>query len=135
MARPNFTVTHENNFGKSKEPSKFSNSYSAYLNSTKWIINSSATKHMTACLNLLLNAKFDRNFIVQIANGSVMNLVGYGSIRLNGNIVIHNILFVLDCKTNLLLVRKLATDVDYYIIFGNNKVILLDSISQMKIDE
>lgn len=70
-----------------------------------------------------------------MANGSVMNIVGYGSIRLNENIIIHNVLYVFDCKTNLLSVTKLTPDLGYCTLFGKKIVILLDGIKQMKIGE
>lgn len=49
--------------------------------------------------------------------------------------MIHNVLYVPNCKTNLLSVSKLTTDLGCYTMFVNKKVILLDNINQMKIGE
>lgn len=58
-----------------------------------------------------------------------MKVVGYGSVILNGNITTYDVIHVLDCKANLLLsIDKLMTNLNYYVIFGKEKMILLDHI-------
>lgn len=78
-----------------------------------WILDSDAMVHITACLELLFNFKFDRNFTVKITNRSVMKVVWYGTVRINNNIIIHEVLFVPDYKSNLLYVNKLSINQNY----------------------
>lgn len=98
--------------------------------------------YMATCLELLFDVKFDRNLTVKIANGSVMKVVVHGAVRLNRNIVIYEILYMPNYKSNLLSMtnwRLTKTVIKYlesrmYCFCGLN-VLFLDHINQMMIGE
>lgn len=95
--------------------------HQTYLNfshSLDWILDSRAIDHMATCKDLLFNIRYDNPSTMHIANGSAIKIIGYKYAYISTNITMHNILYVSECKSNLLSVSKLAVELNWCIIFG-----------------
>jgi GAG-pre-integrase domain len=102
---------------------------------TKWVLDSGATDHMTGNKDLLDNyRKYEKNQFVTVANGEKMEILGCGSINLFSK-EISNILFVQNCSSNLLSIRKITNQLNCDIIFSSNNVIFQELTSKRLIGE
>lgn len=108
---------------------------SNYSHSIDWLLDIGTTDHMTTCSNLLHNIRYRKPSSVKVANGSVMKIVGYGCAYISKNIIVHNVLFVRKCKSNILSVSRLTADLNCCIIFGEKGAVLMNGINPMRIGE
>nr|GEV36196.1 ribonuclease H-like domain-containing protein [Tanacetum cinerariifolium] len=107
-------------------------SYKIYIG---WIIDSSASQHMTYTIINMFN----------IVDVSKLNMTGghpnvtkalvthIGSIKLINNIVIHNVLVVPGYQVNLLFVHSLSKDNKFRVIFDKDTCVILDSVLRTQV--
>ena len=79
--------------------------------SNAWILDSSATDHMTHNPNQFktyLPCPSNRKIVV--ANGTTTTVAGIGDVQVTSNLVLKNVLHVPQLSTNLVLIQKLTQD-------------------------
>ncbi|KAE8666831.1 1-aminocyclopropane-1-carboxylate [Hibiscus syriacus] len=87
--------------------------------SIQWIIDSGASDHMTGNIDLL--EEYSESSLptsIKIAYGSLTTVKGSGSVTLNKNLLLHNVLYVPRLACNLLSVSKLIKDSGCNVVFG-----------------
>ncbi|KAK8293190.1 hypothetical protein V6Z12_D06G173200 [Gossypium hirsutum] len=84
-----------------------------------WILNSGATDHMTG--NKALFCTFFQTFgkAVKTADGSLCKIEGHGTVVLNEQIALKNVLFVPNLACNLISISKISIDLYYSTIFND----------------
>ncbi|KAE8709757.1 Protein farnesyltransferase/geranylgeranyltransferase type-1 subunit alpha [Hibiscus syriacus] len=90
-----------------------------YASSVQWIIDSGASDHMTGNINIL--EEYSESSLpasIKIADGSLTTVKGSGSVTLNKNLLLHNVLYVPRLACNLLSVSKLIKDFGCNVVFG-----------------
>lgn len=88
-----------------------SNALTCYLKSLPWIIDSSASDHMTNFSNLFSTYfPCPGNEKIRIADGSFSRIAGKGFVKLSENIGLKSVLHVPKLACNLLSVSKLSKD-------------------------
>ena len=86
---------------------------------SQWIIDSGATDHICNNLNSFSDFKSFTGSII-IPNGKRVHIHHIGTIILNSNITLHNVLHAPDFHFNLLSVTKLCSDLSSTIYFTHN---------------
>ena len=95
----------------------FSCAYSLSL-SAPWIIDSSASDHMTNLSHLFISyTPCSENKRVRIADGRLSSIAGQDFIRLSDRIILQSILHVLRLSCNLLSISLLSKDSNYHVVF------------------
>lgn len=80
-------------------------------NKCTWIVDSGASDHMTADVNLLVNVKHaSKNLTINLPTGDVSHITHVGDVRLKCGLILHNVLVVPQFQHNLLSIHKLAKD-------------------------
>ena len=90
---------------------------------TTWIIDSGATNHMTYDLNLFKSLYLVSNNMqntITIPDRSKISIAHHGTIELNPEITLHNVLHVPNFHFNLISVNKLCKDISCTISFTND---------------
>lgn len=100
-----------------------------------WTLDSGTIDNMIACIDLLFNIVYDNPSIVRIADGSTMKVIGYISIYIGMNTIIHNVLYVSKCKSNLLSIDKLTLELNCCVIFGEKAVVIMNGTTLPTIGE
>ena len=104
---------------------------SAVKDST-WIMDSGASDHMTASINLLSNVKVaPPNFTIKLPTGQKTQITHIGDIELEGGLKMLNVLYVPQFAHNLLSIHKLAKDNHCDVMFYPNKCEIVDSVTKM----
>jgi hypothetical protein len=95
-------------------------------NTSKWIVDSGATDHMTWDQNKLENIiPTTESQHVIVANGNKVKIEGLGTTK-NFRKDVNNILYLPDFNSNLLSINKITQDLNYKVIFSPHKVIFQD---------
>ena len=83
-----------------------------------WIIDSSASNHMTGYASSFSTYNLDsRHIMVKFADGSLATVARTGTIVLNPHITLYDVLHVPKLACNLLSISKLTKDLDYSVQF------------------
>ena len=83
-----------------------------------WVIDSSATDHMTPKSQLFHNytpSPSNKNIVV--VNGSLATVVGFRDIYITSTLILKNVLHVPKLSANLVSIQKLTHDLKCYAIF------------------
>ncbi|KAE8670892.1 APO protein 3 [Hibiscus syriacus] len=90
-----------------------------YASSVQWIIDSGASDHMTGNIDLLEEySESSLSASIKIEDGSLTTVKGSGSVTLNKNLLLQNVLYVPRLACNLLSVNKLIKDFGCNVVFG-----------------
>jgi hypothetical protein len=90
---------------------------------------------MTRNESLLHNfRKYDIKQYVTVVNGEIMEIIRDGSIKIY-SIIISKVLFVKNCASNLLSIRKHTNELNCKLIFSSTNVIFQELISKKVIGE
>ncbi|GJU90917.1 putative RNA-directed DNA polymerase [Tanacetum coccineum] len=94
-----------------------------------------ASQHMTYTILNMFNVVevSKQNMIVGHPNGTKVVVTHVGSLRLNDQIVIHDVLVVPGYEVSLLSVHKLSKDNKYRVIFDDNVCVIQDSIQKTQV--
>jgi len=92
-----------------------------------WIVDSGATTHITCFLEFLFNFKFLKNKLVLLPNGTRVQVVGTGSVRINSRIVLHNVLYIPSFHVNLISVPKITPNYKIGVLFEDTFVLFQDT--------
>jgi len=99
--------------------------YFTTLGSNLWIIDSGASQHMTHEKNLLHNMRqLDHPILVRLPKSFKVKVFQIGSVILNSDIELHDVLYVPSFKHNLLSINQLCKQLDCDVIFNKNACIL-----------
>jgi Pol polyprotein len=92
----------------------------------KWIIDSGATDHICASIDLFESYRnFDKHpNTITIADGKQVIVEHIGTIRFDNGIVLQNVLHVPGLKFNLISTHKLCTDMQCAITFTHDKCLI-----------
>ena len=91
-----------------------------------WIIDSSATDHMTFDSNHIQSMKPSKQHIVSTANGTPSPVIGEGSISLLNNLNLDSVLVVPSLKHNLLSIAQITCALCCVVIFWPNSCVFND---------
>lgn len=92
-----------------------------------WIVDSGATTHITCFPEFLFNFKFLKNKFVLLPNGTRVQVVGTGSVRINSRIVLHNVLYIPSFHVNLISVPKITPNCKIGVLFEDTFVLFQDT--------
>ena len=92
------------------------------LKDDEWIIDSDASDHM--CHNLSEFLSYDRIHSITIPDGRNIPIKYIGHVKLNNDIVLHNVLYVPQYRFNLIVVSKILSDMHGLVSFDTNKCYL-----------
>lgn len=99
-----------------------------------WLVDSEATDHLTSSPHLFSTySPFHTPMQISLAHGSKVPAVGKGSVSLNPNLILHNVLLVLSFPTSLLFVPKLCHTSSSQVILISSCCIFQDKNSKKKI--
>ncbi|CAL9024038.1 unnamed protein product, partial [Prunus brigantina] len=98
---------------------------SFHQSSKDWIIDSGATDHITSSPDLL-HTSASHPSSVELPNGSRVDIISTGSLKINSDLVIKDVLSVPSFNVNLLSVSKITRDLHCTIIFHPGFCILQD---------
>lgn len=79
----------------------------SWLSQDKWLVDSNATDHMTSTSHHFVTYTFWNPLMISLADGSKVPAYGKGSVYINQNFYLHDVLLVPSFPTNLLSVKKL----------------------------
>ncbi|KAL5851107.1 hypothetical protein ACOSQ3_006225 [Xanthoceras sorbifolium] len=86
-----------------------------------WIVDSGASDHMTSDSSLISDFQPCSNGLtVKIADGSVSQVTGTGSVKISDSLVLKSVLFVPKLDCNLLSITKLTKDCNCMVKFVHN---------------
>ena len=96
-----------------------STSYLSRFNSAPWVIDSSASDHMTSISSLFNTySPCSGNKKVCIADGSLSSIARTGSVKISDTITLNSVLHVPNLSCNLLSVSKLSLDSNCSVVFS-----------------
>ncbi|KAK5785187.1 hypothetical protein PVK06_039741 [Gossypium arboreum] len=96
-----------------------------------WILDSGATDHMTGNKALFHNFFHTFGKAVKTDDGTLCKIEGHGTVILNEQIALKNVLFVPNLACNLISVSKLSTDLHCSVIF-NDRDCTLQALNSKK---
>jgi hypothetical protein len=124
--------------GLLKKSGKWTGNCSSFLsnfNNKNWVINSSATDHMTGNLDLLeTKIKAENLSLVTVANGSKVPIDQIGTTTMLSN-KISNVLYLPTFASNLISVSKITKELNCNVIFSPENVVFQDRITKKMIGE
>lgn len=111
--------------------SKFSSLYALNVSCTtfpnSWVIDSSATDHMThSSHKFIIYDPCPSNRKISTADGSLSTVAGQGNVLINQALTLKNVLHVPNLSTNLLSIHKLTKDLNCNVIFYPSYCIFQD---------
>lgn len=93
----------------------------------KRLIDSGATDHMTSLSSLFVNYfPFCYPIFVSLADGSKIPTIGKGSVSINPNLCVHDVILVPSFPMNLLSIKKLCTTSLCQVFFNSAYCVLQD---------
>ena len=99
-----------------------------------WIIDSGVSDHMTSNSSLFVSyIPCSGQQKVKIADGSYATILGKGTIKLSGTLVLYSVLHVPKLSVNLLSISKLSRDLNYIAVFSTSKCVFQDQTSMKTI--
>lgn len=96
-------------------------------NSTTWVIDSGATDHMahsTSCFTTYQPCSSNRK--IKVADGSLINVVGQGTVVFSSMLILKDVLHVPKLSVNLLSISKITQDLNCHETFFNDRCIFQD---------
>ncbi|KAK9675807.1 hypothetical protein RND81_11G032400 [Saponaria officinalis] len=94
------------------------NTHSQTNHSKEWIVDSGATNHMTAHLDMLDNVKLEKSRPkINLPDGSFVRVSHKGNVTLENGLKLKDVLYIPEFKQNLLSVNKLIRDNNFYVTF------------------
>lgn len=94
----------------------------------RWIVDTGATDHMTADINLLHNVKTAvPQVTVNLPTGATARVTHFGDVTLENGLKLINVLYVPVFTHNLLSINKLSRDNDCYAVFSPTECTIIDT--------
>lgn len=87
------------------------------LSTQSWVIDSGATHHVAYDKDLFLSLDSSVMSAVNLPQGSCVRISGVGTIRINNDILLNNVLFIPEFRLNLIRISSLTTDLQTRVIF------------------
>lgn len=106
--------------------------YNMSVTDTKaWTVDSGTSDHMTALLEDLMNVrKAPPNLIIKLPTGDTTVITHIGDVKLDNNLILHNMLYVPQFQHNLLSIHKLQADNNCVIHFSPGNCKIVDNTSK-----
>ena len=98
-----------------------------------WILDTGATVHATGFLGCLFDQFDGVNCPITLPNGSVINSIRRGKVKLSTSLILKNVFFVPSLNCNLISISQLLDEQRCDILFTRNSCFLQDRISRMVI--
>nr|KYP67310.1 Retrovirus-related Pol polyprotein from transposon TNT 1-94 [Cajanus cajan] len=102
--------------------------------STKWILDSGASTHVAFYLSLFKTYKIIKNFHVTLLNQSHIPVCGIGTVYLDQDIVLKDVLYVPQFQYNLFSINCLVKHNSLSLLFVSNKFILVKYLPDGTVD-
>lgn len=100
----------------------------------EWVLDSGASHHMTPLLSLLEGvSNLDKPFHITVPTGDVVLVEKAGAINLDGNITLHDVLFVPKFSCNLISVHKLTKALNCTVTYHSDHCVIQDQAMRRKI--
>lgn len=100
-----------------------------------WIIDNSATHHVSFDKNLFESLSDALSSEVTLPTGSNVKIAGIGVIKLNEYITLRNVLYIPEFRLNLLNVSQLTRDMKSRVFFDEGCCVIQDPTKALKIGE
>ena len=97
-----------------------------HMSSSHWIVDTGASDHMISDKSLFSEPPISACLDIQLPNGSVVQSMFRGTVKLNDFLVLHNVLYVPSFSYNLLYVSNLAKTRNVEVHFISSKCVLQD---------
>ncbi|KAL0846098.1 hypothetical protein Bca101_019344 [Brassica carinata] len=91
-----------------------------------WIIDSGATHHVSHDKSLFMNLDTSVNHHVNLPTGQTVAIGGVGSVVLNKDVTLQNVLYIPSFRLNLISISSLTTDLGSRIIFDPECCLIQD---------
>nr|KYP37322.1 Retrovirus-related Pol polyprotein from transposon TNT 1-94 [Cajanus cajan] len=99
----------------------------------RWVIDSGATSHICCHRNMYHSYTSLSDSYVMLPNSTKVKIVGIGSIHLNHDIHLHNVLFIPSFRFNLLSLLKLINENQFQFTMQSNSFVLQDLTTMRRI--
>ena len=93
---------------------------------TDWVIDTCATDHMVHSVSCFTTLIATLNIHVNLPNGEVALVTDIGTVKINENLILYNVLCVPSFSFNLISVSQLAKSILCCLIFFGNLCFILD---------
>lgn len=100
-----------------------------HSNLGSWIVDSGASYHICSSMRFFDDYKRISSVNIRLPNGKMVVAKHAGTVKLSSKLIAHNFLFVLDFNLNLLSVSRMCLNLDYIIIFDNEKCLIQENRS------
>jgi len=97
---------------------------------TAWILDTGASNHMTGNVENLHNLKEISACLIGLPNVSQVLAVNEGSIKLDENLALSNVLYVPGLTCNLIFVSQIVNEIDCVVVFSKHVCALQDRTSK-----
>lgn len=95
------------------------------INVHHWILDSSATDHITPFVQLLEQPRLVQS-VIHLRNGNSSALTHIGDITLHSNLILDNVFYVPTFHYNLLSIPKITNDSHCSVLFSSSSCLLQD---------
>jgi len=98
------------------------------LSSATWVIDSGATHHVSHDRSLFSSLDTSVLSAVNLPTGPTVKISGVGTLKLNDDILLKNVLFIPEFRLNLISISSLTDDIGSRVIFDKNSCEIQDLI-------
>jgi hypothetical protein len=103
----------------------------ASLSFTTWILDSGATDHVCASLELFTSYRQIKPIRVKLPNGNLVSADLVGSVQVTSQIVLHDVLYMPLFHFNLISISKVANDLDCKFVFTDGVCLIQNNLQKM----
>lgn len=96
------------------------------LPSVSWITDSGETHHVYHDRTRFLNLSETLNQLVSIPTGLGVKIIRTGQVKINENLILKNVLYILDFRLNLISVSQMTRDLAYRVAFDSGSCMIHD---------
>lgn len=98
----------------------------------QWLIDSGATDHICSNLNMFISYKpvNGNNDYIVIPDGRQVPILHVGSVKIQDNLILHDVLHIPLFQFNLISVQKLCKDLNCTVLFDETKCVIQDHLKK-----